>query len=227
MSALMKPQLEVIRERMQRATPGPWGWFGNTAVNHVYLATQRWGRHMVMTFERWGMQGAQPAFYDRPDQEQVRTSIVADSTFQKAADVPIYEVAPAARSANDPTVYRQDIVGLRNADATFIAHSRADIEWLVGEVDRLQKMLVAGSPAQFDDVPTTLRLVGWACEHKWNTASDGQHTEWDHRKNKPVKRTNVHSSFHYASGFRANEYRCPHMEPVYSIVEAKADEVDA
>lgn len=222
MSDLIKPRLEVIRERMQRATPGPWGWFGNTAVNHIYLATQRWGRHMVMTFERWGMQGAQPGFYDRPDQNQVRTSIVSDSTFRKASEVPIYEVAPSAHNAQDPEVYRQDIIGLRNADATFIAHSREDVEWLVSEVDRLEKLLVAGTPTQFDDVPHTLRLVGWACEHKWNTPSDGAHMEWDARKGKPVKRTNVSSSFHYASSFRANEYRCPLMEPVYVLTEAEA-----
>jgi hypothetical protein len=222
MSDLMKPQLEEIRERMNRATPGPWGWFGNTAVNHVYLATQRWGRHMVMTFERWGMQGAQPGFYRRADQGQVRQSLVTDSKFQKASDVPVYEVAPQATSKHDPAVYREDIVGLRNADAAFIAHSRADVEWLIGEVDRLTALLAAGSPLQFEDGPHHLRVVGWRCEHKWNTPSDGTHTEWDHRKGKPVARSNVYASFASVDSFRRDEYRCAFAEPVYAIVEPEA-----
>lgn len=220
MSDLMKPQLEVIRDRMNRATPGPWAWFGNTSVQHVYLATQRWGRHMVMTFQRWGMQNAQPAFFDRPTPTGVRESIAADATHQAAAEVPIFEVAPHARDAKDPAVYREDIVGLRNADATFIAHSRADVEWLVGEVDRLTALLTAGTPTQFDDKPQTLRLIGWSCRHEWNTPSHGQHMDWDHRKGKPVRRTNVHGSFVYASSWRKDEYRCPYSEPVYTLVDA-------
>jgi hypothetical protein len=217
MSDFMKPRLEEIRERMNRATPGPWGWFGNTAVNHVYLATQRWGRHMVMTFERWGMQSAQPAFYQRPDQDQVRQSIVTDSTFVKASDVPVYEVAPQARSKKDPAVYREDIVALRNADASFIAHSRADVEWLVGEVDRLQSLLDAGTAANTAEA-TALRLVGWHCEHRWNTPSDGTHMKWDDRKKKLVRESNVHASWHSSLWAKDDpERRCPHAVPVFVV----------
>lgn len=221
MSDLMKPTLEVIRDRMNRATPGPWGWFGNTAVQHIYLATQRWGRHMVMQFDRWGMQNAQPTFFERPKPEQVRKSIVADSVFRKASDVPVYEVAPHARSKSNPAVYREDLVGIRNADATFIAHSREDVEWLVAEVDRLTALLAEGSVVVVDGKPQTLRHVGWQCKHEWRAESDGQHTEWDSKKGKPVARANVSASMRYADSWRENEYRCAWMKPVYMIVDAE------
>lgn len=221
MSDLIKPELEVIRERMQRATPGPWGWFGNTSVHHVYLATQRWGRHIVMDFARWGMQQAQPVFFDRPAPADVRKSIVADSTLRAAADVPVYEVAPHARHKSDPAVYREDLVGLRNADAAFIAHSRADVEWLVGEVDRLNGIIAAGT-ATLDG--QSLRLVGWRCEHRWNSETDGEHFDWDHRKEKLVKAPNVVGSSYMIGpwGHDAPERRCPHATPVYAVVDAEA-----
>lgn len=139
--------LSEIRDRLTRSTPGPWGWFGNTKTHQIYLATQRWGRHFVMEFARWGMQDAQPVFFDRAEPDAVRKSIVADSTYRLASDIPVYEVAPDARSKHDPSVYRHDIRGIRNADAEFIAHSRADVEWLVGEVDRLNALLLEGQTA--------------------------------------------------------------------------------
>ena len=55
-------RLDEIRQREQAATPGPWGWYGNTDVQSIYLATKRWGRFTVMSFRRWGMQAARPMF---------------------------------------------------------------------------------------------------------------------------------------------------------------------
>src|SRR5690606_27785976 len=55
-------RLDEIKARANAATPGPWGWFGNTDVKDLYLATKQWGRHYVMGFRRWGMQSAQPEF---------------------------------------------------------------------------------------------------------------------------------------------------------------------
>ncbi len=222
MSDIMKPELEVIRERMQRSTPGPWGWFGNTQAKHVYLATQRWGRHLVMQFERWGMQGAQPSFFERPDPADVRRSIAGEAKHRNAADVPVYEVAPHATSKADPDVYREDLIGLRNADAQFIAHSRSDVEWLVVEVDRLQGIIDAGTATAADG--TTLRLIGWQCEHRWNTDAEGQHLGWDHKKSKLVKEPNVMGSTYSLGqwGRDEPERRCPHAKPMYAIVDAEA-----
>ncbi|ANJ26786.1 hypothetical protein [Agromyces aureus] len=222
MSDIMKPQLEVVRERMQRATPGPWGWFGNTKANHVYLATQRWGRHLVMDFARWGMQAAQPVFFGREDPAAISEGRVSNGTYQPAAKVPVFEVARDALSADDGRVYRTDLVGLRNADAAFIANSRADVEWLVGEVDRLQGIVDAGTAKAADG--TTLRLIGWTCEHRWNTDADGKHLGWDHRKGKLVKQTNVSGSTYTLGqwGHDEPERRCPYAKPVFSIVEPDA-----
>lgn len=133
--------LAGIRARSAAATPGPWAWFGNTDVHNVYLATQHWGRHYVMGFRRWGMQGAQPEFWNRPDPDVIKGSLGPDSHHTTAAESPIYEVAPDALSAHDRRVYRRDLVGIRNADATFIAHSREDVDYLLGEVDRLRAIL--------------------------------------------------------------------------------------
>lgn len=222
MSDLMKPRLEVIRDRMNRATPGPWGWFGNTSVHHVYLATQRWGRHIVMQFQRWGMQGAQPTFFERPAPGDVRKSIAAAATHRTAADVAIYEVAPRATSKHDPDVYREDIVGLRNADAQFIAHSREDVEWLVGEVDRLQSLLDAGTTVNLADAKA-LRLVGWHCEHRWNTPADGTHMRWDERRQKLVRESNVHAYWHSSLWAKDEpERRCPAAVPVFVAVDEEA-----
>lgn len=223
MSDIMKPELEVIRERMQRATPGPWGWFGNTKAHHVYLATQRWGRHLVMDFARWGMQDAQPAFYRREDPSAIREGRVANGAYQPAASVPVYEVARDALSADDDRVYRTDLVGLRNADAAFIAHSRADVEWLVGEVDRLQGLLDAGTAATAAD-GQSLRLVGWRCEHAWNTDAEGKHLGWSHKRDKLVKEPNTVASTYPMSpwGRDEPERRCPFAEPIFAIVAPEA-----
>ena len=42
------------RRRAGRATPGPWGWFGNVRARSIYLATQFWGRHFVMQLSGYG-----------------------------------------------------------------------------------------------------------------------------------------------------------------------------
>lgn len=136
--------LEAIRARADAATPGPWGWYGNTDTHDVYLATQKWGRHYVMEFERWGMQQAQPVFVEG-------RSWVADGDSLKfhtsggmfpAAELARYEVAPDATDRKDPRVYRADLTGFRNPDATFIAAARQDIADLLAEVDRLRAALV-------------------------------------------------------------------------------------
>ncbi len=97
-----------LRAIAEAATPGPWGWFGNLDNREVYLATRDRGRLFLMRFVRWGMSGAQPLFR-------------GDRHMAKASEVPVFEVAPNATSRDDPAVYRSDIVGFRNPDATYIA----------------------------------------------------------------------------------------------------------
>ncbi len=48
-------------------------------------------------------------------------------------------LAPDADMTNSP-LYREDFMGLDSPEATFIAHSRADIEALLAGVDRLREL---------------------------------------------------------------------------------------
>lgn len=55
----LRTELEVLESE---ATPGPWSWFGNTEDTQAQIATVHGGRRYVMTFLRWGMRTAAPAF---------------------------------------------------------------------------------------------------------------------------------------------------------------------
>ena len=112
--------LNVIRDRAEAATPGPWGWFGNLKADGPYLATVHGGRRFVMQFARLGMQSAQPRFqvYD-PEHDW---GYMVDGR-----DLAIYEAD-----------HRADIVGFDNPDAEFIAHARQDVADLLAEVDQLR-----------------------------------------------------------------------------------------
>ena len=62
-----KDQIDEIKARCEKATPGPWEWDVNSAHKFVNLMTIHSGRFYVMGFERWGAQGAAPKFqvYER------------------------------------------------------------------------------------------------------------------------------------------------------------------
>ncbi|SDX52653.1 hypothetical protein SAMN05216215_10128 [Saccharopolyspora shandongensis] len=139
-------RLDEIKARAAAATPGPWGWFGNTDVRHIYLSTKYWGRQIVMDFARWGMQSARPRFADGrtfSHSPQSWHDFGSSGLMADADQIARFEVAPNAHSRKDPAVYRADISGIRNPDATFIEHSRADIDWLVAEVERLRAAIAA------------------------------------------------------------------------------------
>jgi hypothetical protein len=118
-------RLAEIKTRAEAATPGPWRWRGNTDNRHIWLQTPRMGAMTIMDFVRWGMQQAVPRF-------------AVDGLMRNADSLVTYEVAPEATSRKDPRVYRADIAGIRHPDAEFIAASRADVDWLVAEVERLR-----------------------------------------------------------------------------------------
>ncbi|MGW1682474.1 hypothetical protein [Saccharopolyspora sp. NPDC002376] len=139
-------RLDEIKARAAAATPGPWGWFGNTDVRHIYLSTKYWGRQIVMDFARWGMQSARPRFADGRTFSRSPQSwhdFGSSGLMVDADQLARFEVAPNATSRTDRRVYRADISGIRNPDATFIEHSRADVDWLVAEVDRLRAAIAA------------------------------------------------------------------------------------
>lgn len=139
-------RLAEIHKRTEAAAPGPWHWAGNTDVRHVYLANWQPGRGRcsVMDFARWGMNSAKPQF--------VTDHVYVDNITELA----VYEVAPNATSRDDKRVYRADIIGLRHPDAEFIAHSRADVEFLLGAVDHLRHVIDVLT-AEREQKDTTMR----------------------------------------------------------------------
>lgn len=137
--------IDAIRKRADAATPGPWGWFGNTDTRDIYLSTRQWGRQFVMQFTRWGMNSATPVFCDgrtwSADPQsgpQSGMDFGESGGMTKAHEMPVYEVAPNATNRLDKGVYRADLAGIRNPDAEFIAAARQDVDDLLAEVDRLR-----------------------------------------------------------------------------------------
>lgn len=55
----------------------------------------------------------------------------------------VYEVAPSATSRTDPSVYRADFNKTRSPDAEFIAHARADIDYLLAELAKRDATIAA------------------------------------------------------------------------------------
>lgn len=143
---LTDEQLQAIKEREAKATPGPWRWFGNADVHTVYLATAHFGRLTVMSFRRWGLQNAQPMFAtDRTwkPNPQSGDDFGACGRMEMAARLVRYEVAPDAPDRTHPDVYRADLNGIKNPDAEFIAAARQDVPALLAEVERLRTQLAA------------------------------------------------------------------------------------
>jgi hypothetical protein len=163
-------RVDHIRRRAEQATPGPWAWFGNGSSQQIYLATQRLGRHIVMDFARWGMRGAQPTFFGGRTVSLDASGLkrISGGEFQDTKSNAVYEVAPSATDINDPRLYRKDIIGIRNPDAEFLAHSREDIDDLLKEVDVRGRIIADGVKITADG-GTTVRQVGWFCEHTYGT----------------------------------------------------------
>tara|TARA_R110002051_G_scaffold314950_3_gene392637 strand:+ start:5370 stop:6122 length:753 start_codon:yes stop_codon:yes gene_type:complete len=154
-----------IRARAAAASGTEWHWAGNIDHQEPYLAT--WipgaGRCQVLStvdYEREvdSVEGRIARddlsdHFDDPEAldqaveewaEQRDTRLVLmgpDLMVERARDLAVYEVAPQATSRQDPKVYRADIVGIRHPDAEFIAHSRADVDYLLAENDRLRAAL--------------------------------------------------------------------------------------
>lgn len=162
---------DAIRARAAAATGKSWHWAGNTDLGSPYLAT--WisgaGRCQVLSLvdyerkldsvdgrkvredlsEHYDTAAALDEAMDEwAEARDTRLVFLGpDLMVQDARDLAIYEVAPDALSREDRRVYRADVSGIRHPDAEFIEHSRADIDWLLSENDRLRTALAAaGQP---------------------------------------------------------------------------------
>lgn len=102
-------------------TPGPWAWFGNRGGG-VYLATPDRGRRYVMSFRRYGMNGAQPAF-------------CVGNIMVPAAELVSFAVGDRSvrgfkQADSDTSVYRYDVDQIDHPDARLIAAAPTLLEAL-------------------------------------------------------------------------------------------------
>lgn len=106
-------ELQAIRDRWDKATPGPWLWDVNKSCKEIMLESS--GRYIVMGFRRYGFGGAQPEF-------------VVDGFTVSAVELAV------PRKAHHPN-FDMDI---DHPDAQAIANAPGDIAALLAEVRRLQ-----------------------------------------------------------------------------------------
>jgi len=157
--------LDAIQARVDAAAPGPWWWGGN--VDHhgdVGLRGRKSGsgvidilRNLTEDIDKeeagreWDTTDASD-FIDRESYIEWRTEnpksylafLSEDELFvEHGRDLAVFEVArnqglPDDTPRSHPKVYRGDVIGVRNANATFIAHARTDIPALIAEVKALR-----------------------------------------------------------------------------------------
>jgi len=118
-------RIEEIKARDAARTQGAWRWFGNTKYHDIHLATVDRGRIYVMSFDRWGMQGAQPFF----QQKSERCLLEPAEAFVRYEVCP--EVVGRIAGRKDPRVYREDFNSLDHPDAEFIAKASEDVPFLL------------------------------------------------------------------------------------------------
>jgi hypothetical protein len=117
--------LTAIRAIATAATPGARGWFGFMTTRSLYLATQRHGRKVILSFTRWGASGeraAQPRFRD------------SEGRLRDASELALLDADHA-------------IIGIDNPDARFMEHITPDVVIsLCDEIDALRARLAEHVP---------------------------------------------------------------------------------
>jgi hypothetical protein len=172
-------QFDAIKARAAAAAPGPWCWRGNVDCGDVWLGTYRPGlglchvmghvpvertendrsfrEYLEDLLDEQSRQAARDAYLRDAYGEPIRDdwlSFGVDGISVEARKLAVFEVAPTATDRDDPRVYRADVVGVRHPDAEFIAAARSDVDWLIGEVERLRGL-----------VPTVEAVREWgACD---------------------------------------------------------------
>lgn len=143
---------------------GPWGWFGDTEYDPPYLATVGGGRRYVLGSDvrYWrstpveGFDDDIPTTVEEVDRYGAESLIdqsltlaaqlvfpdpVAGETYtlmRRADQMPVFEVAPTATSADDPRVYRTTVRGVRNPVAEYLA--AVDPTTVLGLLDRIAEL---------------------------------------------------------------------------------------
>lgn len=121
-------KLHEIKERLEKATPEPWEWVGSTKNKYISLETPKFGRHTIMGFDRWGLNGACPVFmepsFDGTMNLQHKQFRVLERGFKWLKERQSHHEG-----------WDMDI---DHPDAQLIAHAPEDIRYLIAEVERLQ-----------------------------------------------------------------------------------------
>ncbi len=122
----MNEKVKEIKERHNRATPGPWKWLVNEYCHNAKLVTVHSGQYYVMGFKRWGMHDAQPTF-----QKYERCS----GPVTERGSMGMRKASEMLRFNQD---YRHDDGWIDHPDADCIAHAWEDVDILLAEIERLQ-----------------------------------------------------------------------------------------
>ena len=154
-------------------TPGPWHWFGNTQSKQFYLATPDRGRQFVMTFIRYGIHSAQPAFQVNGLMHQ------ADVLCRYEVGDP--DVLGSRQAQANHTVYRKDVRDIDHPDARLMADAwmipgllaeredaRADLAAAQARITQLEAVVDAAEDLL--DTPDTVMREG--CKARPATAVD-------------------------------------------------------
>lgn len=130
-SADLPADLQAIKDRWARATPGPWGWFGHVGhgkdmSTNIRLSSRKNG-DSVMIFRRVQKTNAGQPYFQHPD--------------------PNKGVMVGARNfAQHEQLYRTHINGINHPDAQAIASAPEDVRVLLHEVDRLRAQVPSWTP---------------------------------------------------------------------------------
>lgn len=104
--------MQRLREVAERATPGPWRWWGQTRGPMSLVSKMPgMGTPFVMGFKRLGMQEAQPTFATERNISERKCGLMT----------------PASELAVREASYRDDIRAIDNPDAEFIAMFDPDV----------------------------------------------------------------------------------------------------
>jgi len=121
-------RIQEIRDRLEKATPGPWQWDGSKNSKTVDLETWSRGRHTVMSFERWGFYSACPTFTESLEEGNQNLKWNSARILQRADKWMV-------NRQSHHEGWDMDII---HPDAQLIAHAPEDIRFLLGEIERLQ-----------------------------------------------------------------------------------------
>jgi hypothetical protein len=144
----MNADIKAIKERRDKATPGPWMWNVNEHGQQMELVTKHSGQYIVMGFDRWGMHSAQPTF-------QVYEKYEGPVT--KRGSKGMKKAIQLSKWAQD---YRHNDGWVEHPDADFIAHAWEDETALLAEIESLQVQLSESQRREWAAVEI-LRTIDW------------------------------------------------------------------